>query len=94
MGNRIRARPRDTERSRVRHHRGMQPVKGASLQHQNLAASPFLRRSSEHVQRHTEVVDESGQPVRDTDRRRRNEVVAAGMTEAGQCVVLSTHSQV
>ena len=46
------------------------------------------------MQGDTQIVDESRQTVCDADRRRCDEVVATGMTQAGQCVVLSTDRQV
>ena len=72
----------------VHHHRRVTPVEGAPFEHEDLAAAALLGRRAEHLHGDAEVVGQGGQSQAGADRRRGDDVVPAGVTDAGEGVVL------
>jgi len=77
----------------VHHHRGVDAGEGAALEHEDLAAAAFLGGGAEHSHGDPEVVGERRQRERRRDRSGRDHVVPAGMSDAGQGVVLRTDAE-
>jgi hypothetical protein len=78
----------------VHHHRRVDPVERAPVQQEELAAAALLGRGPHHGHREPEVVGERGQPHPGARRRGGDDVVAAGVPDAGQRVVLRAHRDV
>ena len=72
----------------MQHHRGGDVVEHAGLQHQHLAAAGLLGGGAEQHDRQVQLVGDLGQRQRRADRGRRDDVVPAGVSDAGQRVVL------
>ena len=87
LGQCQRARARDVDRARVQHHRGGDVVERSGLEQQHFSAAGLLGGGAEQHDRQAQVVGHLGQRQRRADRRGRDDVVAAGMSDAGQCVV-------
>ena len=75
-------------RSRVHHHRGVDAVEGAGLQHRDLAPAALLGRGPEHPDREVEVIGQVLQGQPGTDTGRDDHVVATGVSHPWQGVVL------
>ncbi|CAM5452128.1 hypothetical protein SCALM49S_05627 [Streptomyces californicus] len=77
------------ERAGVHHHRGVHPVERAGVQQQRLARAPFLGRGADHAYGQAEFVRVRGEAEGGADSGGGDEVVSAGVAEAGQGVVLA-----
>jgi FAD:protein FMN transferase len=73
---------------RMEHHRGVDAFERARLEQADLAASVFLGRCPEELDRALDVRGVPREREERTDRRPGDEVVPAGMTDLGQRVVL------
>ena len=91
LGQRQRARRGDVDRPGMQHHRRRDVVEHPGLEHQRLTAAGLLGGSAQQRHRQPEFVGHLGQRQRGTHRRRRDDVVAAGVTDPGQRVVLGAH---
>ena len=78
----------------MRHQRQVRTLERPALEHHDLAAAPLLRRRAEQRHGEAEVVGDPSQREGRSDRRRRDDVVAAGVTETGQRVVLGAEHHV
>ena len=78
------------------HHGRMHVRERAPLQQQNLAArvADFFRGGAEYADGQTHVVGHCGRGERGADRGRGNDVVAAGVADTGQAVVLGADRDV
>ncbi len=65
----------------VDHHRGVQPVEGAAIEHEDLPAAAFLGGGAEHGDGEPELVGQAGQAG--ADGGGGDDVVAAGVAEPG-----------
>ena len=72
----------------VDHHRHVDAVEGAPLEQQDLAAAALLGRGADDPHGHAEVVGHGGQGQARADGGRGDHVVAAGVADPGQRVVL------
>ena len=66
----------------------MDAVEGAPLEHEDLAAAALLGRGAQHLDGEAQVVGHLGQGQAGTDGGGGDDVVAAGVADAGQGVVL------
>ncbi len=73
---------------RMHHHCGIQPVKRPVLCHQFLAAAHFLSRGAEIADAAGQAAIQRRKAKRCTKAGRGDDVVAAGMADAGQGVIL------
>ena len=77
-------------RAGVDHHRRGRIFEGAGVDQIDLAAAAFLCRGSQNGDADTEVLDNACEGYSGADGRGGDDVVAAGVTHLGQCVVLAT----
>jgi hypothetical protein len=84
------------EGRRMNHQRQVELVERAALEHQDLSAgvADLFGRSAENVHGQIERVGDGGQPDCRADGGRRDDVVAAGVPDAGQAVVLGAQPDV
>ncbi len=76
-------------------HRGcVLSFEAAAFEQLDLAAATFFCRGADHRQCQADVVDDGRKCERGPDGDRRDEVVAAGMPEAGKCVIFGTQRDV
>ena len=54
-------------------------------------APALLGRGAQHPHGDAQLVGQSGQPQPGTDRRGGDDVVAAGVTDTGECVIFGAH---
>ena len=71
----------------MHHHGGIELVEGAFLRHQFLAAALFFRRRAEIADATGQAAAQFRQCERGAQTGGRDDVVAAGMADAGQCVI-------
>ena len=84
----------DVHRARMHHRRGVDAREGAPVEQLDLAATTLFGGGTEHRQRDAEVVDVRRERQRGARRDRRDEVVAARVSHAGQGVVFGAYGQV
>ena len=72
----------------VDHHRRVDAIEGAPLEHEDLAAASFLGRGSQHPHRDPQVVGHPGQRRARPDGGGGDHVVTAGVADPRQGVVL------
>jgi hypothetical protein len=72
----------------MNHHRERQAVEAARLQHRDLPAPAFFGGSAEDADADPQVAGDSGEGLGGSHGGRRDDVVTAGMAEAGEGVVL------
>ena len=87
LRQRQRARTRDVDRAGMQHHRGGDVVERSGVEQQHFSAAGLLGRCAEQHDRQAELVGDVGQRQRGADRRRGDDVVAAGMSDPRQRVV-------
>ena len=81
------------DRRGVHHHRRVDAVEGAALEHQDLAAAALLGRRAEHLHGQPEVVGERGEREAGAGGRGGDDVVAARVADPGQGVVLGADAR-
>ncbi len=79
----------DLDRAGVDHHRRVHPVEGPRLQQQRLARPAFLGRCADHPYGEPELLGVRGEPECCAEAGGGDQVVPAGVPEAGQRVVLA-----
>ncbi len=79
----------DLHRTGVDHHRGVHAVERAPVQQQRLPGAALLGRCADHPDGESEPVGVGGEAERGAEAGGGDEVVAAGVAEAGQGVVLA-----
>ena len=72
----------------VDHHRERQVVEAPRLEHRDLPAAAFFGRGAEHADADAQVGGDAGQGLGGAYGGRRDDVVTAGVAEAGEGVVL------
>lgn len=78
--------PGDVGRARMDHHRGVQSVEGAAVEHEDLPAAAFLGGRAENGDGEPELVGNVGQPGGRANCRRGDDVVPARVAQPGQRV--------
>ena len=78
----------------VDHHRGVHAVEVAGVDQVDLAAAALLRGRAQQHDGEVELVGDRGQPDGGAERRRGDDVVAAGVADVGQRVVLRAQRDV
>jgi hypothetical protein len=81
----------NVERRRVGHHGQVGAGEGAPVQEQDLSAAALLGGGAHHRDGQTDVVGHGGQGQGGPHRGGRDHVVAAGVADLGQGVVLGAH---
>ena len=74
----------------MHHHGGVHTIECAAVKHDDLAATALFARRAQHPHGDTKVVGDLLERVAGADRGCGDHVVAAGMTDSRQGVVLST----
>ena len=92
LRQRQRARPRDVQRTGVQHHRRGDVVEGSGVEQQHFSAARLLRWRADQRHRETEVVGHLSQRQRGADCGGRDDVVAAGVSDLRQRVVLGANA--
>src|SRR5690348_16888678 len=75
------------------HERSVDPIKRTCVQHFDLAPSPLLRRCAEQDNIQTQGLSNRCQSNRRPDRRCRNQIVSARMTDSRQCIVFGAKAE-
>ncbi len=88
LGQRQRPRGGDVDRTGMQHHGRGDVIECSGLEQQGFSAAGFLRGCADQRHGESEVVGHLGQRQRSAHRGRRDDVVAAGMSDLGQRVVL------
>ena len=78
----------------VDHHRRVEAVEDTGVEHLDLAATAFLGRRAEDRDGDAEIVGQRGKRMSGADRGGRDDVVSAGMADAGEGVVLGADAEV
>ena len=72
----------------MHHHRDVEAVEGAAVEHQDLAPAAFLRGRAEDDHGRVDLVGDTREPDRRAHRARRDDVVPARVPDVGERVVL------